>query len=67
MLEYIIVTESALDFCLINNGFTDEFLPRESNNIYRLNLSDNMVGYCISKEPSQPYFEVDPCVKTVLA
>ena len=25
MLEYIIVTESALDFCLINNGFTDEF------------------------------------------
>ncbi len=56
MLEYIIVTESALDFCLINNGFTDEFLPRESNNIYRLNLSDNMVGYCISKEPSQPYF-----------
>ncbi len=55
-LNYILVTESALDFCLINNEFSDNFLPRTSKSIYEINLSDDMIGYCTANEPLHPYF-----------
>lgn len=56
MPKYILATESALDFCLINDEFSDKFLPKTGREIYELRLSVDIVGYYTANEPLHPYF-----------
>lgn len=56
MSKYILLTESALDFCLINNEFSDEFLPKTGREVCEITLSVDIVGYHTANEPLQLYF-----------
>lgn len=56
MSNYILLTESALDFCLTNNEFSEYFIPNIGNGVYELQLSDNITGYYTANESEYPYF-----------
>jgi hypothetical protein len=56
MPNYILLTESALDFCLINNEFLTEFIPKTGRGVYEIILSDEVVAYYSANEPINPYF-----------
>ncbi len=56
MSKYFLITESALDYCLLNDGFSEGFLPKETSSLRAFKLSDEVVGYRISNEPERPYF-----------
>ena len=56
MSEYIFITEAALDFCLTNGSFNQDFLPHTGNDIRTESLSSDIVGYFAANEPDSPYF-----------
>lgn len=56
MSEYIFITEAALDFCLTNSSFNQDFLPYTGNDIRTESLSSDIVGYFAANEPDSPYF-----------
>jgi hypothetical protein len=56
MRKYILITESALDFCLLNGSFSDDFLPKPAAEIKELALGTDILGYFAANEPTNPYF-----------
>lgn len=56
MSEYIFITEAALDFCLTNGSFNQDFLPHTGDDIRTESLSSDIVGYFAANEPDSPYF-----------
>ena len=56
MSEYIFITEAALDFCLTNSSFNQDFLPYTGDDIRTESLSSDIVGYFAANEPDSPYF-----------
>ena len=56
MSEYILITEAALEFCLINSLFDRDFCPHAGNDIHKESLSSDIVGYFAANEPDNPYF-----------
>jgi hypothetical protein len=55
MIKYLIITESALDHCLLNNQFSDDFLPKEDANLRGILLSGEIVGFRTANEPDDQY------------
>ena len=56
MSKYILITEAALDYCLINNSFNQDFLPNVGGGIRAESLSLDVFGYFAANEPDNPYF-----------
>lgn len=56
MSKYILITEAALDYCLINNSFNQDFLPSVGDGIRAESLSLDVFGYFAANEPDKPYF-----------
>lgn len=58
MCKYILITEAALDFCLINSTFSDDLMPRTGDEIREHTLAADIVGYFCANEPHRPYFSL---------
>ena len=56
MPKYILITEAALDQCLINSGFSPDFHPKEDQDVHKVPLSEEITGYRNTNEPPSPYF-----------
>lgn len=56
MYKYILITETALDFCLTNSAFNQDFLPKTGEDIHTQSLSPDIAGYFAANEPDNPYF-----------
>lgn len=56
MPNYILITEAALDQCLINSGFSPDFHPKEDQDVHKVPLSEEITGYRNTNEPPSPYF-----------
>ncbi len=56
MPKYILVTEAALDFCLIHGYFSEEFLPKLGEDIRTQQLTPDISAYYSANEPKRPYF-----------
>lgn len=57
MINYVLITESALDASLISEGFSDEnFLPNEGKVVHRSELPGGIAGYRVASEPENAYF-----------
>jgi hypothetical protein len=56
MPNYIIITESALDICLLSNSFTEDFLPKHGGEISKLELNKTLTGYTTAEQSEQTYF-----------
>lgn len=55
MTKYIIMTEAVLDYCLINEQFSDDFMPIEGHDLKSAELSSDVVGFYTANEPEMPY------------
>ncbi|WP_152554512.1 UvrD-helicase domain-containing protein [Burkholderia sp. A1] len=58
MSKYIVITESALDQCLLNGGLSDDFLPQENGAVRALRLTDEITGFRTASEPDNPYVAI---------
>jgi hypothetical protein len=57
MTNYLIITESALDYCLLNNQFSDDFMPKEGVSVRAVSLSEDgkIIGFRMINEPDFPH------------
>jgi len=58
MSKYIVITESALDQCLLNSDFSENFLPKENGTVRALQLTDEITGFRAASEPEHPYVAI---------
>ncbi|MBA1192125.1 UvrD-helicase domain-containing protein [Pseudomonas entomophila] len=56
MSKYIIVTEAALDLCLLSGGFDEYFFPVSQQGVHKLELSSSIDAYVTAEEADRPYF-----------
>lgn len=56
MRNYILVTESGLDACLMNNAFSDGFRPKLGGVIHEAEIAPGIICYYTANEPENPYF-----------
>lgn len=55
MSEYILITEHALDYILINTGFFDGYSLNPTADLYKQSTSNSVDLYYTSNEPKSPY------------
>lgn len=59
MTEFLLISESAIDRALTSAGFVgDSFLPDVEREIYSVELTNDITGYRVEREPIQPYCAV---------